>query len=133
VDSALAGPLIRSPTISAGFAPQNQMDQKSTFCKHTYNQVIPSHPTAKKELNTKRRTALITRAAELLILPNTARKIMVMVCPADPKNINLRRPTLSIRTMATNDARKYSVALHAAMMRDLVSEICRRSNKRVCI
>lgn len=103
------------------------------LCKLTYSQAIPSHPTAKKELNAKRRTALITRAAELLMLPKTARRIMVTVCPADPKNINLRRPTLSIKKTATNDARKYSVALHAAMIRDLVSEICRRSNNKVCI
>jgi hypothetical protein len=38
----------------------------------------------------------------LLILPTTARRIMVTVCPADPKNINLRRPTLSIKNIATN-------------------------------
>jgi len=58
---------------------------------------MPSHPTAKKELNTKSRTALMILAAELLMLPKMAKRIMVTVCPALPKNINLRLPTLSIR------------------------------------
>lgn len=40
VESAFAGALIRSGTISAG-----------------YNQVMPSQPTAKKELNRKRKSA----------------------------------------------------------------------------
>lgn len=97
----------------------------------TYNQVIPSHPTAKNELKTNSKIALMTLAAELSMLPKIARRIIVIVCPTDPKNINFRLPTRSISAIAIKDARKYSVPLHAAIMRDLTSEMPRFSNKIV--
>jgi hypothetical protein len=75
--------------------------------------------------------ALIILEAELLILPKIASRIIVPVCPTDPKNISLRLPTLSIRNIAIKDAIKYSVALQAAIIRDFVSDICNRSKSKV--
>jgi hypothetical protein len=43
-----------------------------------------------------------------------------------------RRPTRSMSAIARRLARKYSVPLHAAMMRDLVSSMPRRSKSSVC-
>ena len=66
-------------------------------------------------------------------LPSIARRTIVKVWPTDPKNISFRRPIFSIRTMAAKEARKYSVPLHAAMIRDLTSENPRRSKRTVLI
>lgn len=63
--------------------------------------------------------------------PKTARRTIVRHWPVAPNSMSLRRPMLSIINMATMDARKYSVALQAAIMRDLVSEIPKRSKRRV--
>lgn len=66
-------------------------------------------------------------------LPSIARRTIVKAWPTDPKNISFRRPIFSIRTMAAKEARKYSVPLHAAMIRDLTSENPRRSKRTVLI
>lgn len=65
------------------------------------------------------------------MLPRIARRTIVNVWPVEPKNISFLRPTRSISPIAIREARKYSVALQAAIMRELVSEIWRRSNSRV--
>ncbi len=93
---------------------------------------MPSHPTAKNELNTKRSTAEATWVCELSMLPSTARSTIVIVCPMAPNNMSGRRPMRSMRKMAISDAKKYSVPLHAAMIRALTSSIPNRSNSSVC-
>lgn len=92
---------------------------------------MPSHPTAKNELNTKSRTAETTCVAELSILPRIASSTIVRHCPTAPNSISLRRPILSINAMAMRLARKYSVPLHAAIILALTSSIPRRSKSRV--
>ena len=99
--------------------------------RRTYNHVMPNQPTAKKELKTNNSTALTTCAPLPLTLPSTARSTMVRHCPTAPKSMSLRRPTRSIRKMAIREARKYSVPLAAAMIRDLTSERPRRWNNNV--
>lgn len=130
--SALAGARILSPTISAGCHRLCQVRaRKGTKRRRTYNHVMPSQPTAKKELKTNSNTALTTCAPLPLTLPSTARSTIVRHCPTAPKSISFRRPTRSIRKMAMREAKKYSVPFAAAMIRDLTSERPRRWNNNV--
>lgn len=99
--------------------------------RRTYNHVMPSQPTAKKELKTNSKTELATCAPPPLTLPSTARSTIVRVWPTAPKSINFRRPTRSIRKMAMREARKYSVPFAAAIIRDVTSERPRRWNNNV--
>lgn len=92
---------------------------------------MPSHPTAKKVLKAKRSTQLTIFAAGVSTAPRTASKTIVKVCVIAPNIISFRRPTRSMRTIAMKEARKYSVPLHAARIRDLTSEMPRRSNRIV--
>ena len=59
--NALAGARIPRPTISAGCPAHRQFHLMSTTGpiqgRLTYSHVMPSHPTAKNELNTKSKTA----------------------------------------------------------------------------
>ena len=113
--NAFAGARIRRPTISAG-----------------YNQVIPSHPRAKNELKTNKRTQETIWAAELPErLPRIANKMKDAVCPNEPTSMSFRRPNRSMTKMAMRLAKKYSVPLHAATMRDFVSERPRLWNRMV--
>ena len=99
--------------------------------RRTYNHVMPSQPTAKKELKTNSSTALTTCAPLPWTLPSTARSTIVRHCPTAPKSMSFRRPTRSIRQIATREARKYSVPFAAAMIRDVTSERPRRWNNNV--
>ena len=71
VDKAFAGALIRRGTISAG-----------------YSHVIPNHPTAKKELKMKRKSAATMPGPLPPIESMIARMIMEKLWPAAPKSIN---------------------------------------------
>jgi hypothetical protein len=102
VDRALAGARIRSGVISAG-----------------YSQVIPSQPTAKNELKTKRSTMPAIWFGLAVEAPTPASAAMVAACPAAPKSISFRRPTLSTKKTAGHEAMKYSVPLRAARRRDM--------------
>src|SRR5690242_2225811 len=98
---AFAGARIERGVISAG-----------------YSQVMPSHPMAKKELNTNSMT-VATKAQALFVtlLVAPARMHMVALIPTAPKIINLRRPNLSMVKMAIQEAIQYSVPLQAARRR----------------
>ncbi len=113
VDSAFAGARIRRGTISAG-----------------YNQVMPSHPTAKKELNRKRKRAAmipeflvdifvmmvrIIYTIGLISCKKAAARVvrrgggtMQNDMPAEPNSISCRRPNFSMVKTAIQDAMKYS-------------------------
>ena len=86
----------------------------------------------KNELNTNSSTADATWVLEELTLPSTARRTIVAVCPIAPKSMSGRRPTRSMRKIATSEAKKYSVPLQAAIIRALTSSIPRRSKSNVC-
>jgi len=100
-----------------------------------YSQVIPSQPTAKNELKTKRKTAAAIPEALLtwdVVAASTTiesckgygvsvecpklnnRKVVLTDCPIAPNIINFRRPNFSIVKMAIQLATKYSVPLSAA-------------------
>lgn len=102
VEMALAGARIASGVISAG-----------------YSQVIPSHPTAKKELKTNKKIAAVIPAplltSEYLLV--AASTTIEADMPTAPKIMSLRRPNLSIVKMAIQEAMKYSVPLRAARSR----------------
>lgn len=101
VDSAEEGALIRNGTISLG-----------------YSQVIPSQPMAKKVLNTKRKTAATTPGPDPPTDVTAARTTIDNDIPTAPNSINGRLPIFSIRNTGIQEARKYSVPLQAARMRD---------------
>lgn len=101
VDTALAGARILKGTISAG-----------------YSQVMPSQPIAKKVLKTKRKTVLPIPAFGPLMLAVIAKTTMDSDIPAAPNSIRERRPNLSIVKTAIQEARKYSVPLAPAMIRE---------------
>ena len=103
VDNALAGALILRGTISAG-----------------YNQVIPSHPIAKKVLNPKRKIMDAMPALDVPMLSVIARTTMQSDIPAAPKSIRPRRPNRSMVKTEIQEAAKYSVPLHAAITLDLI-------------
>lgn len=102
VEMAFAGARIASGVISAG-----------------YSQVMPSHPTAKKELKTNKKMAAVMPAplltSEYLLV--TASTTIESDMPTAPKIISLRRPILSIVKMAIKEAIKYSVPFSAARSR----------------
>ena len=100
--TAFAGARMRSGTISAG-----------------YSHVIPSQPMAKKVLKIKRKAAAMMPGAVPPILVITARMIIEADMPAAPKSMSLRLPTFSMMNTAIQDARKYSVPLQAARMREM--------------
>ena len=76
--NALAGARIRNPTISAGYVIVNSSKGLcSAGAGRTYSHVIPSHPTAKKELKTKRSTADTICVADVSMLPRIARRTIV--------------------------------------------------------
>jgi hypothetical protein len=103
---AFAGALILNGVISAG-----------------YNHVMPSHPIAKNELNTKRNTVASNPKLELSILLSApARMAMDIDMPAAPNIIKVRRPNFSIVKMAIQDAIQYSVPLQAERRRDRKGE-----------
>jgi hypothetical protein len=102
VDNALAGAQIRKGTTSAG-----------------YNQVMPSQPTAKKVLKIKRKAAATIPGTVPPTLVITASMTMEADCPAAPNSMSLRRPIFSTIKTAIQEARKYSVPLHAARIRDM--------------
>ena len=113
--NAFAGARMRRPTISAG-----------------YNHVMPNQPRAKNELNTNSRIHEMTWAAEFSErLPRIARRTNEMVCPMEPMIMSFRLPTRSMMKIAMRLARKYSVPLHAATMRDFVSDSPRSSKRMV--
>jgi hypothetical protein len=97
----------RSLTISAG-----------------YSQVIPNQPKAKKVLKTNKNTAAaipgLLSPSKLVVMAKTIIEIDI---PAAPINISGRRPTFSIMKMGIRDARKYSVPLQAARIRDVKPSI----------
>lgn len=99
---ALEGARMRKGTISAG-----------------YNHVIPSHPIAKKVLKTNKKVAATIPQAVPPIFVMTARIIMEMDMPAAPTNMSFRRPTFSMMKTAIQEAKKYSVPLHAARIREM--------------
>lgn len=119
VDRPLDGPRIRRGTISAG-----------------YSQVIPSHPIAKNVLKTKRKTAATIPGAEPPMDVMAARMTIDPDMPAAPNNMSFqsvsryyeiiaskahltfRRPTFSMMKTAIHEARKYSVPLAAARIRE---------------
>ena len=106
---------MRRPTISAG-----------------YNHVMPSQPRAKNELNTNSRMQEMICAAPFPErLPSIASRTKEMVCPKEPMSMSLRRPTRSMMKMAMRLARKYSVPLHAATMREFKSDSPRSSKRMV--
>jgi hypothetical protein len=82
-------------------------------------QVIPSHPIAKNELNTNRKTAAVIPRPVLGFtgLVVAAKTAIAIAWPAAPKSMRLRRPNFSIVKMAIQDAMKYSVPLQAASNR----------------
>lgn len=89
VAMAFAGARIESGVTSAG-----------------YSQVIPSQPTAKKELKTNNITvAMRAHALLLTLLMVPAMMAMVALMPIAPNSINLRRPNLSMVKMAIQEAR----------------------------
>jgi len=98
---AFAGARIDSGVISAG-----------------YSQVIPNHPTAKKLLKTNKKTAAKIPVLVLVCEIAPASTNIEAACPVAPNNINFRRPNFSMVKMAMNEARKYSVPLHAARSRE---------------
>jgi hypothetical protein len=101
VEIAFAGARIDSGVISAG-----------------YSHVIPSHPMAKKELNTNRKTvASSPKLALLMLLRAPARMAMDADMPAAPNIIKDRRPNFSIVNIAIQDAIQYSVPLQAERRR----------------
>jgi hypothetical protein len=101
VEIAFAGALILNGVISAG-----------------YNHVMPSHPIAKKELNTNKNTVASNPNLELLILLSApARMAMEADMPAAPNIIRERRPNFSMVKMAIQEAIQYSVPLHAESRR----------------
>ena len=102
VATALAGARILSGTISAG-----------------YNQVMPNQPMAKKVLKIKRKVAATMPAFDPPILVITARMTMEPLIPAAPNSMSLRRPTFSMMNTAIQLARKYSVPLQAARIREM--------------
>jgi hypothetical protein len=99
---ALAGARIASGVISAG-----------------YSQVMPNHPTAKKELKTNRKTAAAIPALLFasLYAVVVARTIIEADIPMAPRSMSLRRPILSMVNTATHEAMKYSVPFRAASSR----------------
>ena len=92
---------------------------------------MPNQPTAKNELNTNSKTADTIWVAELSMLPRMARSTIVSVWPTEPNSMSGRRPTRSMRKMATRLARKYSVPLQAAIIRESTSPRPRRSKSSV--
>ena len=100
VDIAFAGARIAKGVISAG-----------------YNQVIPSHPTAKKELKTNKKTAATMPRVFVCTDVVPARMAMEADWPIAPNTINLRLPKRSIVNMAIKEAKKYSVPFKAASSR----------------
>lgn len=102
VDMAFAGARIDSGVTSAG-----------------YSHVMPSQPTAKNELKTKRNTAaampaLLLTSEYLLVAASTT---IEPDMPTAPKSISLRRPNFSMVKMAIQEAMKYSVPFNAASRR----------------
>lgn len=97
----------------------------------TYSHVMPNHPMAKNELNTKSSTELTTWAPVPRTLPRTASNTIVMHWPTAPKIMSFRRPIRSMMKMAMREARKYSVPFAAAMRRDVTSDRPSRWNKIV--
>lgn len=77
---------------------------------------------AKKVLKTKRNTAAQIAAPELLaeILALPAKMAMDPAIPAAPNNIKGRRPIFSMTNTAIQLAKKYSVPLQAAKIRESV-------------
>lgn len=80
---------------------------------------MPSHPTAKKELKTNRKTAAAIPAplSTVLYADVIASTIMEADIPTAPKSMSLRRPNFSMVKTATHEARKYSVPFRAASSR----------------
>ena len=87
----------------------------------TYH-VIPSHPTAKKELKTKRKTAAAIPVFLFVCAVVPARTAMDMACPAAPKIMSFRRPAFSMMKIAINEASQYSVPFRAASKREVKPE-----------
>lgn len=87
-----------------------------------YSQVMPSQPIAKKVLKTKRKTAAQIAAPELVseMLALPARMAIEAAMPAAPNSMSGRRPIFSMTKTAIQLARKYSVPLQAAKMRESV-------------
>lgn len=93
----------------------------------THSQVIPSQPTAKNELKTKRKAAATIPAAVLrssALLPSfiefaIARTTMDNDMPTAPKSMSERRPNFSIMKTGIQETKKYSVPLHAARIREM--------------
>ena len=84
-----------------------------------YSQVIPNHPTAKNVLKMNKKAAATIPGPEPPILVMTARMIMEADWPTAPNSISLRRPVFSMMNTAIHEARKYSVPLQAARMREM--------------
>lgn len=113
VEIALAGARIDSGVTSAG-----------------YSHVMPSQPTAKKELKTNKKTAaampaLLLTSENLLVAASTT---IEPDMPTAPKSINLRRPNFSIVKMAIQEAMKYSVPFNAASRRLIKFDSPMRTN-----
>lgn len=84
-----------------------------------YSHVMPSQPTAKKELKTNKKTAaampaLLLTSEYLLVAVSTT---MERDMPTAPKSISLRRPNFSMVKTAIHEAMKYSVPFSAASRR----------------
>ena len=99
--SALAGALIFNGTISAG-----------------YSQVIPNQPIAKKVLKMNKNAAATIPRVPLVFEVVPARMAIEAAMPAAPNIISDLRPNFSIVKTAIQEARKYSVSLAAASIRD---------------
>lgn len=81
---------------------------------------MPSQPMAKKVLKMKKNAAAAMPGADPLIEVVPASMAMEADMPTAPKSINFLRPTFSTRKTAIQEARKYSVPLQAARMRERV-------------
>lgn len=84
---------------------------------------MPNQPTAKKLLNTNKKTAAAIpadtcRGSVLGMEVVPAKTAMEHAWPIAPKSMSFRRPTRSMVKMAIKEARKYSVPLSAARSRE---------------
>jgi hypothetical protein len=80
---------------------------------------MPSQPTAKKVLKMKRNAAATIPGPVPPTLVMIARITIEADMPAAPNNMSGRRPYFSMHHTAIQDARKYSVPLAAARIRDV--------------
>lgn len=73
----------------------------------------------KKVLKTNKKVAATMSGAVPPILVMTASITIEMDMPYAPKSMSLRRPTFSMMKTAIQEARKYSVPLQAARIREM--------------